>query len=182
MIVYTFCLVTGVIFTLFSAVAGHLFGHLDGAVGTDGQADAGVNHDGVPGVSFLSPTVLASFVTAFGAFGLIFSHIELTSSVWIHAPLALASGVGSAFIVFWLFNKMFKLTESSSESRVVQLIGQTAAIVTPIPENGVGEISYTQAGSRYSAPARASKGGTIACGQTVKITRIVGSQFFVEPV
>ncbi len=180
MIVYTICLITGVIFTLFSAVLGHLFGHIEGPVGTDGQADSGVDNDGVPGVSFLSPTVLASFITAFGAFGLIFSHIGLTSSVWINAPLAFVGGLGSALLVLWLFNKMFKLTESSRESRVIQLIGQTAAIITPIPENGVGEISYTQAGSRYTAAARSEKGGTIGGGQTVKITRIVGSQFFVE--
>jgi membrane protein implicated in regulation of membrane protease activity len=75
---------------------------------------------------------------------------------------------------------MFKKTEGSSESRVAQLIGLTAAIVTPIPANGVGEISYTQAGSRYTAPARMENGGTISNGKTVKITRIVGSQFYVE--
>ena len=63
---------------------------------------------------------------------------------------------------------------------MAKLIGQTAAIVSPIPVNGVGEISYEQAGSRFTAPARDEKGGAIANGQTVKITRIVGSQFFVE--
>ena len=77
---------------------------------------------------------------------------------------------------------MFKRTEGSSESRVGQLIGQRAAIVSPIPANGVGEISYTQAGARYSAPARAEHGYAIATGQTVKITRIVGTQFFVEQI
>ena len=63
---------------------------------------------------------------------------------------------------------------------MAKLIGMTAAIITPIPENGVGEISYTQAGSRYTAPSRAEQSATIASGQTVKITRIVGSQFYVE--
>ena len=183
MIIYAICLVAGLIFTLFSAVAGHLFGgHADGHVGMGGHADGGVGHDGVPGMSFLSPTVLASFVTAFGAIGLIFSKIDATSNVWISAPISFFGGLGVAVVVLWLFNAMFKRTEGSSESRVSMLIGQTAAIVTPIPENGVGEISYTQAGSRYSAPARAEKGGTIAGGQTVKITRIVGTQFFVEQI
>ena len=181
MIIYTFCLVLGLMFTVISAFLGHLFGGHD-AVGTGGQADGGIGNDGVPGVSFFSPTVLATFVTAFGAFGLIFSKIELTSSVWVNAPIAFFSALAVAILVFWLFNAMFKRTESSSESRVAQLIGQTAAIVTPIPANGVGEISYTQAGSRYSAPARDEKGGTIASGKTVKITRIVGSQFYVEAV
>jgi membrane protein implicated in regulation of membrane protease activity len=148
----------------------------------DGQADGGLGNDGVQGISFLSPTVLASFITAFGAFGLIFTRIDATSSVWISSPLAFVCGLMVAFGVLWLFNAMFKKVEGSSESRVAQLIGRTAAIVTPIPANGVGEISYTQAGSRYSAPARSEKGETIAGGQIVKITRIVGTQFFVEHV
>ena len=181
--IYAICLVGGLIFTLFSAVVGHLFGgHGDAHVGMGGHADGGVGHDGVPGISFLSPTVLASFITAFGALGLIFCKIDLTSNVWINAPISFGGGLIVALFTLWLFNAMFKKTQGSSESRVAQLIGQTAAIVTPIPNNGVGEISYTQAGSRYTAPARAEKGGTISNGKTVKITRIVGSQFFVETV
>jgi membrane protein implicated in regulation of membrane protease activity len=179
--VYTICLAVGFIFALFSAFAGHLFGGHDG-IGTGGHADTGLGHDGVPGISVLSPTVLASFVTAFGAFGLIFTKLDATSSPWISMPLSLFGGLAVAALVLWLFNLMFRKTESSSESRVAALIGRTAAIVTPIPVAGVGEISYTQAGSRYTAPARAEAGGAVGSGTTVRITRIVGTQFFVEPV
>jgi membrane protein implicated in regulation of membrane protease activity len=182
MTIYAICLVFGLIFTLFSAVAGHLFGEHDGMIGMDGQADGGLGSDGVAGISILSPTVIASFITAFGAFGLIFTRIDATSSPWLNAPLSFAGAFGVALGVLWLFNAMFKKVEGSSESRVAQLIGMTAAIVTPIPENGVGEISYTQAGARYTAPARAEKGGTIPGGRTVKITRIVGTQFFVDSI
>ena len=35
-------------------------------------------------------------------------------------------------------------------------------------------------GSRYTAPAREETGAAVACGQTVKITRIVGTQFYVK--
>jgi membrane protein implicated in regulation of membrane protease activity len=179
MMIYAICLVVGLVFTLFSAIAGHLFGGHD-SIDAGGHAESGLSHTGEPGISFFSPTVLASFITAFGAFGLILSKIEATSNVWINAPISLVGGLVVALAVLWLFNTMFSKTQSSSESRVAALIGQTAAIVTPIPENGVGEISYTQSGSRYTAPARAEKGGTIAAGKTVKITRIVGTQFFVE--
>lgn len=181
MIIYAICLVVGLLFTLISAVAGHLFGGHDGTdVGTGGHAEAGFDDSGVPGISFFSPTVLASFVTAFGAFGLIFSRIEATSSVWTSAPLSVAGGGIVAGIVFWIFNTMFQKTQSSSESRVASLVGKEASIVTPIPENGVGEIAYVQGGTRYTAPARAEKGMAVGSGRTVKISRIVGSQFFVE--
>jgi len=179
MIIYAICLVFGLVFTLFSAVAGHLFGGHD-SIDAGGHAESGLSHSGEPGLSFFSPTVLATFITAFGAVGLILSKVDATHSVWVNAPISVVAGLLVALAALWAFNTMFSKTQSSSESRVAMLVGQTAAIVTPIPENGVGEISYVQAGSRYTAPARAEKGGTIAAGKTVKITRIVGSQFYVE--
>jgi membrane protein implicated in regulation of membrane protease activity len=183
MMIYLICLVVGLVFSLVSAAAGHLFGgHDAGDVGTGGHAEAGFDQSGVPGISFFSPTVMASFVTAFGACGLILQSIPATSAYWISAPLSALAGIVIAFLVFWLFNTMFRKTESSSESRVATLVGQAASIVTPIPENGVGEIAYVQGGTRYTAPARATDGKSVGPGKGVRIAKIVGTQFFVEIV
>jgi membrane protein implicated in regulation of membrane protease activity len=184
MIIYAICLVAGLMFTVISLIMGHFFGGHDGHadIGTGGHAEAGFDDTGMPGISIFSPTVLASFVTAFGAFGLVFSKIEATRSVWVSAPLAVVGGTAVAGLAFWLFNTMFQKTQSSSESRVASLIGQTASIATPIPQNGVGEIAYVQACTRYTAPARAEKGIAINAGQPVRITRIVGTQFYVEAI
>ena len=182
MIIYAICLALGLIFTIFSAIAGHFFGghdvHTD--VGTGGHADAGYDHSGVPGISFFSPTVLASFVTAFGASGLILEHIPATKSVWISAPISAVAGLLLALLTFLFFNYMFKKFQGSSESHVASLVGQIASVATPIPSNGVGEISYVQGGSRYTAPARTTDGSAVTAGKCVRITRIVGSQFFVQ--
>jgi membrane protein implicated in regulation of membrane protease activity len=185
MIIYTACLALGLLFTIISAVSSHFFGgghdgHMD--VGTGGHAEAGYDHSGVPGVSFFSPTVLSCFVTAFGACGLILSRIEATKSVWISAPISAMAGLIMATLAFLLFNWMFEKTQSSSEVRVASLVGQTASIITPIPANGVGEIAYVQGGARYTAPARTETGTSVAAGKPVRITRIVGSQYFVEVV
>lgn len=183
-IIYALCLVVGLLFTIISAVVGHFFGGDGdgGDVGTGGHAEAGFDDTGLPGISFFSPTVLASFVTAFGAFGLIFTRIEATRSVWLSAPLAVVSGGVIAGATFWFFNTMFRKTQSSSESRLATVIGMTASVITPIPENGVGEIAYVQASTRYTAPARAEGNVAIPAGQPVKITRVVGTQFYVEPI
>jgi membrane protein implicated in regulation of membrane protease activity len=182
-IIYGICLALGLLFTIISAVAGHFFGgDGNGDIGTGGHAEAGFDTSGLPGISFFSPTVLSAFVTAFGACGLILSRIEATNSVWASAPLSAIIGGGIAWLVFLFFNAMFKKTQSSSESRVATLVGQTASIMTPIPENGVGEIGYVQSGSRYTAPARSQDGKPIPAGQPVRISRIVGSQFYVEPI
>lgn len=182
MIIYAICLVVGLLFTIASALLGHIFGghDADTDIGTGGHAEAGFDHSGIPGLSFFSPTVLAAFVTAFGGLGIIFSQIEATKTVWISAPLSIAGAAGVASAVLWLFNAVFRRTQSSSESRVATLVGHVATVVTPIPANGVGEIAYVQAGTRYSAPARSENGSAIPSGSTVKITRIVGTQFYVS--
>lgn len=182
--IYVICFGAGLIFTVVSAVAGHAFGggaH-DADLGTGGHAEAGFDHTGMPGMSFFSPTVIASFITAFGGFGMVFSKIEVTRSVWASAPLALVCGVSVAGGVFFLFNKMFSKTQSSSESRVGALVGVQATVITPIPQAGVGEIAYVQSGSRYTAPARTESGCAVANGATVQIHRVVGTQFYVVPV
>src|SRR5215510_4775665 len=142
MIIYGICLALGLLFTIVSAIAGHFFGgghdgHVD--IGTGGHAEAGFDSSGVPGISFFSPTVLACFVTAFGATGLILSNIEATRSIWISAPISSLVGVFLAWLTFLIFNALFSKTQSSSESRVATLVGVTASIATPIPKNGVGE-------------------------------------------
>ena len=181
MMIYTACLALGLLFTIITAVAGHFFGGHDGGdVGTGGHAEAGYDHTGLPGLSFFSPTVLACFVTAFGACGLILSHIESTRSMWISAPISSVAGAAMAFVAFSLFNWMFQKTQSSSESRVGSLAGLEASIVTPIPKDGVGEIAYVQGGSRYTAPARTETGSSVPAGKAVRITRVVGTQYFVE--
>lgn len=179
-LVYGICLGVGLLFTLVSAIMGHLFGGGDAhaEVGSGGHADAGFDQDGMPGISILSPTMMAAFITAFGAFGLIFSKVNATASVWISAPLAVGGGLVVAAAIFWLFHLIFKKTQSSSESRVARLIGLSATIITPIPANGVGEIAYVDNGTRYTAPARTEDGTAVAAGRSVAIVR-TGSQFYV---
>ena len=163
--IYLVCLVLGVLFTLISAVAGHIF---------DGGHEAG---DGD-----FTLTVIAIFVTAFGGLGVIFNQIEATRNPWISMPLATVGGFAISYSVLCLLRQLFRKTQSSSESKVSSLVGQVAEIITPIPQNGVGEIAYVQAGTRYTAPARTETGAAVASGRAVKITRVVGSQFHVAPV
>jgi membrane protein implicated in regulation of membrane protease activity len=181
--IYLICLGVGFVFTMFSAIFGHVFGHggHDGHVdGSGGHAEAGIDSSDMPGVSAFSPTVIASFITAFGGFGIIFHQIPATHNPWASAPLAVVSGFLVAAGVLWSLRQLFSKTQSSSESKVGSLVGQLATIITPIPENGVGEIAYVQAGTRYSAPAREEHGTSVAIGKSVKITRVVGTQFYVQ--
>lgn len=186
--IYAICFGVGLAFTLFSALFGHLFGggheahvdvgHAHGGDHSCGDSDQG----GMPDLSPCSPTILASFVTAAGGLGMIFSRIDIMRPLWISLPLSVLGGLVVAAVVFFLFNAVFSQVQGSSESRVATLIGQSATIITPIPEGGVGEIAYVQAGTRYTAPARSSQDQPVDRGKTVYIVRIVGAEFFVATV
>jgi membrane protein implicated in regulation of membrane protease activity len=179
MMIYGICLVVGLIFTLISVVFGHFFGHDGHVAGSGGHVEAGADGSDAPGISIFSPTIIASFITAFGGFGLIFSQFHSTSPTEISAPLSLLGGVVVAGGVLVFLRSVFRHTQSSSESHVALLVGTEANVITPIPKDGVGEIAYVVGGTRYSAPARAENNAAVATGQTVKITRIVGTQFYV---
>ncbi len=180
---YAVCLIAGLLFTVVSALAGHGFHGGDGhGIGTGGHAEAGFDNSGIPGLSFFSPVVLASFVTAFGGFGILLSDVKATSNVWVSAPLSIAGALCVAFGVLALFNTVFSKSQSSSEAHVGAMVGQTATLLSPIPENGVGEIAYVQGSSRYTAPARSEKGAAIGNGEAVRVTRVVGTQFYVERI
>ena len=189
-LVYVICFGVGLVFTIVSAFMADVFGgHEVGAdvggmgghegIGADGHAEAGFGSHDMPGFSPLSPTTLAAFVTAFGGIGMVLSKFEATRSVFLSAPLSAVGGFGVAALVFWLFRAVFRRTQSSSESKVAEVIGLTATVNSPIAPTGVGEIAYIHNGSRYTAPARSEGGATFVNGQTVKITRIVGTQFYV---
>ena len=182
---YLVCFGVGLLFTIVSALMADVFGGHDvggGHDGAGGHAEAGFDSNDMPGFSPLSPTTIASFVTAFGGIGMVLSRIEATRSAWINLPLSLLGGFVIAALVFVLFRAIFRRTQGSSEAQVSKLAGTTATIITPIPANGVGEIAYVNGGSRYTAPARSVSGAEIANGQAVRITRIVGAQFYVEVV
>jgi membrane protein implicated in regulation of membrane protease activity len=183
MIIYLICLVVGLVFTLVSVLAGHFFGGHDGHVtGSGGHAEAGADSSDMPGISIFSPTVMASFITAFGGFGLIFSEFPATSNKAVSAPLSILCAAAVAGVLYKFLGMVFTHTQGSSESKVARLVGVEANVITPIAENGVGEIAYVVSGSRYTAAARTEKGTPVSSGQAVKITRIVGTQFYVTTI
>lgn len=184
-LVYVVCFGVGLLFTIFTAFLADVFGGHEApghGEGSGGHAEAGVNSSDMPGFAVLSPTTIASFVTAFGGFGMVFSKVDRLRNPWLNVPLSALSGLVVAGLVLALFRYIFRQTQASSEANLSKLVGTAGTIITPIPANGVGEIAYVCAGSRYTAPARTLTGTTVPNGKAVRIARIVGSDFYVEPI
>jgi hypothetical protein len=163
----------GLIFTVASlllgfANAGDL--HIPG-FGDAGHADAGHSghadsHAG-PGV-FNLPTIMAT-ITWLGGVGYLLRG-TLGFPALIVVPLALISGLVGGAIMFWLLARVLwpTMAKPLSDSDY-DLPGTLARVVSPIREDGVGEIVYTKADSRYTAGARAADGRAIAKGTEVVI-------------
>lgn len=187
-IIYAGALFIGVVysaFLLFFQGIGDVLGDLDFDmdmdvdVDMDLDADLDLDSDGAHEAVGVSTLAIASFISAFGAFGLI--AVTLFDAGTIASFVAALFGgivVGIAAQVFFLY---ILSPTISSEVRQTMLIGQVAEITTPIPANGVGQIAFVAQGSRVTYTARASDEQTMFTrGTPVRIERLVGGIAYVS--
>lgn len=186
---YLVCLLLGLFYGLlagvFSLVGGHhdihhdfeTPGHTPSEVAQMGH-EPGTVDSGIHMTPF-NPVVVAIFLVSFGGTGL--ATMQLFG--WNLASLAVAAPSGFAMggVTFAIFEKLFSITQGSSEPAQQEIIGKEAEVITPIPENGLGEIAYNRRGSRFTAAARSESGGAVAKQTVVTVTRIVGHTYFVKP-
>jgi membrane protein implicated in regulation of membrane protease activity len=165
--------------------AGHHFGaeasmSEDGAPGPSDHSGvlAVDGTDGMPNLSPWSPVTIASFVTTFGGVGMVLDELGLPGL--LSFPTAAICGAVLAAAVFYLFYRIFSVTQSSSGVSARQAIGRPAEVITPIPHNGTGEIAYVLGGRRFNAPARTEDGHPIPARASVVIVRKQGGAFHVR--
>jgi membrane protein implicated in regulation of membrane protease activity len=171
----------------------HDFGHDVGGheAGADadhdfGDHDAGHDHavadvdmgEAMPTLSPWSPVTIATFATAFGGTGLILDKIGMPALVSV--PIAGGSGFVIAFGVFYLFYRVFSITQSTSSVSVRYAVGKHADVITPIPVGGVGEIAYVLGGRRFNVAARSEGNTAIPTGSNVIVSRIKGGSHYVR--
>lgn len=187
-LLYFILLVLGLVYALFLLISGQI--GADGAGDMDHDIQIGGDHDTSlhvgdadhpHGLSPISPLTIATFVTAFGATGLIatglFNATDRFSLLW-----AALGGVLFSAMIYVGFTYLFIKPQGSSEVRIADLTGTTAEIITPIPENGLGEIAFVAQGGRVTYSARHFQNEKVDRGTPVRILRIVGGVAYVEPI
>jgi membrane protein implicated in regulation of membrane protease activity len=184
--VYLIFFFLGLIYAIIAGIFSHVLdlggdhdlGDIGGGVDT-----ADLSGAGMPTFSPINSVTLATFVTTFGAAGLIWNYFKPGTAGWFPGLfVAFLAAFLVAIAVFYLFYKVFSVTQSSSEARVADLPGSIAEVTAPIPENGIGEIAYIQKGTRLNAPAKSEDGRPIPAHASVTITRVSGSVLIVAPV
>jgi membrane protein implicated in regulation of membrane protease activity len=147
-------------------------------VDTGGDVDLG---QGEVSVRPLSPISIASFVTAFGAFGIIGTELLQLEGRW-----SLLLATGGAVVVAVLANLAYAYfliaPQGSSEVRMSDMMGALGEVITPIPAGNVGEVAIVARGTRLTSSARSADGTAIARGAIVKVTNVVGSVLLVTPI
>ncbi len=190
--IYSALLGIGVIYAMIILIAGGL--HEIDVPGLDidvGDIDIGGHHlpevpihldlDHAPsfdhgdvGVPSLSPITIASFVTAFGSFGLIavylFNVPDKISLLW-----ASGGGLVVAIIAHFAFGYFLIAPQGSSEVTARDIIGLTAEVITPIPAAGVGQVAFVAQGRRVTFSARSAGGIPVPKGTFVSIQSFTGS-------
>ena len=131
-------------------------------------------------VPSLSPITIASFVTAFGSFGLLavylFNVSDRFSLLW-----AGGGGLVVAIIAHFAFGYFLIAPQGSSEITARDVMGLTAEVITPIPVAGIGEIAFVAQGRRITSSARSAGGVPIPKGELVSIQSFTGSAAVVRP-
>lgn len=199
--VFLGCFLFGAIFTLVTTLLGSLAPDVElGAMGKLGKvgklgklhadlphADAGTgplaHADGGGLGTFLSGyftlSSLVAFLTWFGAAGYILSkamgwHLALI------VPLAVAAGIAGGGIIAWVIAKI-KEGDRPMDPADYKLEGTLARVSVSLPENGVGEIVFSMAGTTRCEAARAEGGHRIPDGTEVVVTRYERGIATVQP-
>jgi membrane protein implicated in regulation of membrane protease activity len=191
----------GCLYVVFAAFTGHLGdvgghdaaghdhagdaagdGHFEGHYGLDGSGHGEVAAHTSPGATFhfpfFSPLALATLAASVGGYGLLarfgFGAADLPSLL-VAVPAALVTSYAVTYGAFQLAMS----SRGSSAIRNADLAGASGEVLTPIPENGMGEVAAMVGGQRFTAPAREAEGKAVPRGVGVTVVRMMGSTLVV---
>jgi hypothetical protein len=164
---YLFCFVVGFALSLISVLGG--FFHLPHGHHGHVHFGHGGATDGLRASPFNFSTVTV-FLAWFGGVGYLLTKF---SGVWLGLALLVSAGAGivGASVVFLFLTKVLLPDEKPLDPADYDMIGVLGRVTSRIREAGVGEISFSQAGTRRSAAARSDDGSVIEKDSEVIVTR-----------
>lgn len=170
---------------------GHMHTHVSGSGHTTGNAGnvnnhstysvhaSAITHAFLSGLGVLiNPIVTVSFLTVFGGLGIIGTDYFKWASALVFFG-SLSVGVIVSFLLYkFIVIPLYKSENTANVSRE-DLLYAVAEVISPILENGFGQIKYTVNSIRYTAPAKHIRGNAIKQGDKVIIYKIEDNIFYV---
>jgi hypothetical protein len=150
---------------------------LDGVEGIDSGIDNGADGGMGGAVSPLKPSVIAAFITIFGAAGLLL-HGRMT--VIFLLPAAAFAGLTVAFCMYRFIIVPLYNAQNTSTVDIQYFVGMKAKVTEKIIQGGYGQITYQANGNTFTSPAKAEDGGAIDRHSTVEIIYIKDNTYYVK--
>lgn len=162
-------------------IAMFFLGDFGGDMDVDVDMDMGhieLGHgDFQAGLSPLSLPIMLMFGTSFGAFGYIFEQV--VDNAILVPLLSVAVSIVIAAVMYLLVLKIFVRTQTSSDIRLDNLIGQDGIVSIPIKKDSIGQIIVTTE-ERGRTILSAVSDEEIASDSIVEITKVMGDGVFVK--
>jgi membrane protein implicated in regulation of membrane protease activity len=176
---YLICFIAGLTISIVSLLAGsihlhwpHFHFHVGAAHGAHGGSGRG---GGVVNIG-----TAAAFLAWFGGTGYLLTHYY---SVWFLLVLGLAvmSGLGGAAVLFLFLAKVLIRQDETLDPADYEMIGVLGKVNSPIRPSGMGEMIFSQAGTRRAVAARSQDGMIIPKGTEVVVTHYERGVAYVRP-
>jgi hypothetical protein len=167
-VIFLGCFVVGFVLSALSFAFGIVDMHID--FPWEAHVHIGPAHTGhVHGFGPINFATLTAFVAWFGGAG----YLLTTQFRWLTVPALLVAvpvGLAGAAIVFFLMAKVLWSPHENMMSADYDMVGVLGTLTQPIRAGGIGELVYTQGGTRKSCGARAADGAPMEKGAEVVVT------------
>ena len=189
---YLACFLIGVVLSVLTFILGnlnlhfhlpfhiHLPGLGHGAhvyVPHAGHAGAHLPNSDLPYINF---GTITAFLAWFGGVGYLLSRHSTLMAVTA-LLLSFLAGIGGATIVFLLVSKLLMKHDRPLDPMDYDMIGVLGRVTSTIRQDGVGEIIFSQEGTRRGSGARSDTGREIPKNVEVVVTRYERGIAYVRP-
>ncbi len=186
---YLICFVLGLVLSVVAAFAGgaHLhvghfhIGHFHFGGHAHPPAGSATGHTTGGGVSFLNGFTLPAFLCWLGAAGYLLERYSAIITPFV-LLLSVGAGLVGASLFYGLIAKLVVPAERVLTAEDTRMDGVVARVSDAIRPEGIGEILYTQTGTRRSAAARSESGLPIPRGTEVVVLRYDRGVAYVSPL
>lgn len=167
---YLTCFVLGLVLSVIAFLTGTMHLHIGHFHLGHGHSGLASKHGAHHVLGFLNGFTLMAFLSWFGAAGYLLNRYGVFAAPLILGG-AILGGLLGAWIIWAFLTKVMMKAERTLEAADTEIIGVLGRVSGTVFANGVGEILYTQNGSRRSIPVRSDDGTEIPRSTEVVVMR-----------